>query len=214
MAERIAFIHTYLNDDKRKDGSCVPIPDKTARACIITAAELYRRGEVDKIAVSSVPELSQPIVNRLLLLLPKSLKPEDIISTGQSKTTSSEAHEIRKIMEKENIKHVTSICINPHKGRVEGNLKRVFGKDSVNVEVATFDEVLMKLNKERYEKVVEGSKNWKEMVAISKQEILADKMLKIPLIGPFLVYNLWDHLPYKVPLQRWMLSKLGSGKDK
>jgi hypothetical protein len=213
MTERIAFIHTYLNDDKRKDGSGIPIPDKTARVCIIAAAELYRRGQVDKIMLSSVPELSQPIVNRLLFLLHKSLKPEDIISTEQSKTTSSETQEIKRVMEEENIKHVTSICINPHKGRVEGNIRRVFGKEAEKVEVNTFDEVLIKLNKERYEKVVEGSKNWKEMVAISKQEILADKMLRTPLIGPFLVYDLWDYLPCKVPLQMWMLSKLGSSKE-
>ena len=61
-------------------------------------------------------------------------------------------------MKKENIKHVTSICINPHRGRVEGNIRRVFGKETENVDVTTFDEVLMQLNKERYEKVVGGVK--------------------------------------------------------
>ena len=144
MRERIAFIHSYLSDKKRKDFAGNPIPDKSTRACTLAAAELYRRGYVDKIAFSVFPELANAIEVRSHTLLSKTLKKEDSISTQSSISTYQEIQAVNKLTERYNPEKIISICIKPHKKRVVGNYIDVFAKnyDKNRFVVKTFNEIL------------------------------------------------------------------------
>jgi len=206
MHERVAFIHSYLSD---ADQGGNPIPDRPTRACILAAAELKRRKNVDAIALSVVPELAKPICKRLRIMLPKSLESKDLISTETTKTTKGEVEEIRRLSQENDWSEVTSIVISPHKNRVEQNVRRVLGNNQETVSVKTFDEVLKGVRQDNlYDGIISESESWNEIRRFGRQETISQRLLKIPLIGGFLAYDLPDLLPGKIKVQKWLLKTI------
>lgn len=204
MHERAAFIHSYLSDT---DKGGKPIPDRPTRACILAATELKRRNKVDTIALSVVPELSEPITKRLKSLLPESLDESDIISTENTVTTKGEVREIKRLSEEKVLDEVVSIVISPHKKRVEENVRRLFGENQATVSVKTFDEVLTSERQDGlYDGIINESKSWSLVGKIEKQEVLAQRLLKIPFIGEFLVHDAPDLIPGKLKI--WLQKRL------
>lgn len=208
MHERAVFIHSYLSD---KDHGGNPIPDRPTRACILAAAELKRRGKVDTIALSVVPVLSEPITKRVKSLLPKSLDESDLISTEKTVTTKGEVKEIKRLADDEGFSKVVSIVIGPHKKRVEGNVRKIFGENQETVSVKTFAEVLTAEREDKlYDGIIKESESWSLFKQFEKQEVFAEKLTKIPLIGEFLIHDAPDLLPdkLKIWLQKMFLRYL------
>ncbi len=204
MHERVVFIHSYLSDTD-KGGN--PIPDRPTRACILAAAELKRRNKVDTIALSVVPKLSRPITKRLKTLLPDFLDESDIINTENTVTTKGEVREIERLSEERGLDEVVSIVIKPHKKRVEENVRRLFGENQATVSVKTFDEVLTSERQDGlYDGIINESKSWSLVRKIEKQEVLAQRLSKIPFIGEFLVRDAPDLLPGKLKI--WLQKRL------
>lgn len=208
MRERAVFIHSYLSDT---DKGGAPIPDRPTRACILAAAELKRRNKVDAIALSVVTELSKPITKRLKTLLPKSLGEKDLISIESTKTTKGEVKEIERLAEERGLDEVVSIVISPHKNRVEENVRRIFGENQETVTVKTFDEVLTAERQDGlYDGIIKESESWSLVKQFEKQEVFAQRLTKIPLIGEFFIHDAPGHLPdkLKIWLQKMLLKYL------
>jgi hypothetical protein len=204
MHERAVFIHSYLSDTDKGGKS---IPDRPTRACILAAAELKRRNKVDAIALSVIPELSEPITKRLKTLLPKSLDESDIISTENTVTTKGEVREIKRLSEEKVLDEAVSIVISPHKKRVEENVRRLFGKNQATVAVKTFDEVLTSERQDGlYDGIINESESWSLFKQFEKQEVFAQRLSKIPFIGEFLVRDAPDLLPGKLKI--WLQKRL------
>ena len=206
MHERAVFIHSYLSDT---DKGGKRIPDRPTRACILAAAELKRRNKVDAIALSVAPELSEPITKRLKSLLPESLDEKDLISTENTSTTKGEVKEIKRLSEEKGLDEVVSIVINPHKRRVEENVRRILGDNQETVRVKTFDEVLTTQRQDGlYDGVINESESWNLVRKFEKQEIFAQRLSEIPFIGEFLTYDLPGLIPGKIWLQKIFLRYL------
>lgn len=198
MRERAVFIHSYLSDT---DKGGKPIPDRPTRACILAAAELKRRNKVDTIALSVIPELSQPITKRLKTLLPKSLDEKDVISTESTTTTKGEVKELKRLSEDNELDVAVSIVMKPHKKRVEENMRRFFGENQETVAVKTFDEILTVERQDGlYDGIINESESWSLFKQFEKQEVLAQRLTKIPFIGEFLVHDALDLLPGKLKI--------------
>lgn len=208
MHERVAFIHSYLSDTD-KGGN--PIPDRPTRACMLAAAELKRQNQVDTIALSVVPELSIPITKRLKMLLPKYLDNKDLISTEVTETTKGEVKEIKRLSEEKSWGEVVSVVISPHKNRVEQNVRRMLGNNQETVRVKTYAEVLKGVRQDHlYDGIISESVSWAEVRKFGKLEAIIQRSSKIPFIGGYLAYDLPDLLPYKIRLQKWLLSHFRS----
>jgi len=209
MPERIAFIHSYLSDNKRKDKSGDFIPDMPTRACIIAASELYRRNLADKIAFSVTYFLAKPMQKHLEFLNTNSLDKNDVISLDYTTTTAGEFQGIQKILQQNPDSTVTSICLSPHKRRVENNAKRIIGKDK-RLEIKSFDEIFTDLRPNRfYNGLITESKKWKISKRFEIQEWLARYIEKIPRFGPWVVYEMPDKIPgrIKIGIQKWFLTR-------
>jgi hypothetical protein len=223
MHERIAFIHSYLYDSKRKDAEGNPLPDKPTRACELAAAELYRRRHADKIAFSVFPKLARAIEVRSHKLLSKTLQERDLISIQSSVHTDEEVQAVKNLEEKYHPDKITSICIDPHKNRVINSYKTVFGKDYDKNKffVKTFNEILNSSSellpqeiKNRYEGVIKDSDTWPLIKAFKVQEQILPYVLSKPKLGPFLKELSSKYPNAKIFLQKSCLDILSWIYDK
>ncbi len=226
MAERIAFIHGYLSDNTRKDRDGNHVPDKVTRACVYAAAHLYRTGQVDKIAFSIKSDLAGPIERRLHTLLSNKLKDDDVISTDNTVTTRGEVQEIKRLLT-DNDDRIISICIDPHKERVEGNMHFItLFNSSVRKRwcVKSFNEILSESTtngthpafiNDLHRNILNGSDSWENIFSFKKQEEGFSKLTKIPVLGPVCTYLMPELIPdnTKVQFQKWLLEKLGNKKE-
>ena len=217
MSERIAFIHSYLENQRKRGPQDSRILDRPTRACTIAAAELYRRNRVDQIAYSFVPELGNSVGTHLYKLLSNSLKKDSVITTQTSMNTHQEIIAVRQLCERNNPEKITLICIEPHKKRVIKNVKRVFGKNigKNKLSVQTFEETLTpstdllpQKSKNRYSAMIKESKTWGETKAFRIYDFLVSTATSIPIIGHYAV-NYLSKLSGKTRWQKQFLRALG-----
>lgn len=193
----VALIHSYLYDRNGTGKS-----DRLTRTGVLAAAELYRRGEVDKMVVAVEPNLAELIEKRLHILLQDNLKEEDLVIRPNGVTTVQEVGTFVDIAKENGWDHLLEIGNHAHKPRIE-RIARNFDK---KIEVIGAKEVLNRFP--RYKNIVNEMENYPEQKSLSKQEEFFAKLVKIPLVGPFIADVLPQILPSKIAIQRWMFSQI------
>jgi hypothetical protein len=187
--ERAVLVHSYLMD--RKDTSK---PDKLTRLGLLAAAELMRRGEVDKVCLATLPELSSPQAKRLEILLDN---PEAEISINpQAKYTTEELRAFKELAEIYEWSDLASIACEPHIQRVTRETKKAFG--DTFVEIMSSNEILSRF--QRYSNVYDEVEKWPEYKSFKTQE----EILNTPFLGGAILSLSPIIVPFKIEIQSFV----------
>ena len=186
----VALLHSYLSDREGKER-----PDRLSRVGILAAAELYRRGDIDKICITVEPQLSGPQVRRLTILL-NNPPEEDIVVNAKTVTTEEEIKTFKKLAEEKEWSNLITIGNHAHLPRIKREIRKTF--KSGRVEAKSSREILSQYP--RYSSILSEMENWPEQRSLALQE----KILKLPILGS-LILKMAPHLPsrLKVTLQTW-----------
>ena len=192
--ERAALVQSYLADRQEPDK-----PDRLSRLGLLTAAEMYRRDEIDIICITVVPELSEAQVQRLQALLRN--PPEGVIvSAEETVTTRGEIRTFKRLAEENGWDSLVTIANQAHVPRTRREIVEEFR----NVPVNTITPEQKLKEYPRYEPVLDAMTTWPEQISLEKQE----KILNNPLVGPLLLKAAEYFADFKVFLQTSMLKKI------
>lgn len=178
--ERAVLVHSYLEDRDDKDR-----PDKLTRLGILSAAELYRNGEIDKIVVTVGGGLSENIEKRFKMLLSNSLREEDLIVSPTTATTEGEIGGLKKLSERDenNWVSITTIGNTSHRERVKECISKSFGEEN-EVKVLTHKKVLSKYPRYSFEtyNIIKNMESWPETLSMKTQENLYHRFDNYPKV--------------------------------
>lgn len=185
----IALLHSYLSDREGKER-----PDRLSRVGILAAAELYRRGDIDKICITVEPGLSGPQARRLKILL-NDPPEEGIVVEAKTVTTEEEIKTFKKLAEENGWNSLITIGNPAHLPRIKREIQRTFKSNPV--EAKSSREILSQHS--RYSSILSDMKDWPEQKSLALQE----KILNLPILGS-LALKMAPRLAHlKVTLQTW-----------
>jgi uncharacterized SAM-binding protein YcdF (DUF218 family) len=191
----VALIHSYLKDRQGKER-----PDRLTRVGILAAAEMYRRGEISKICVTVVPELSNLIAGRLKKLI--TIPEEDLIIQPETVSTKGEIKTFRKMAEEAGWSNLLTIGNSTHLTRIKREIGEAFKNSDKNIRTISPEEILDRYS--RYEGVMNEMKHWQEQKSFDMQE----RVLNTPVLGDSLLL-LQECFPnIKITLQTWVFKQL------
>ena len=195
----VALLHSYLSDREGKER-----PDRLSRVGILAAAELYRRGDIDKIYITVEPQLSGPQVRRLKILLNNPAE-EDIVVNAKTVTTEEEIKTFRKLAEENEWNSLITIGNHAHLPRIKREIRKTF-KGS-RIEAKSSREILSQYP--RYSSILSEMEGWPEQRSLALQE----KILRLPILGS-LILKMAPHLSsrLKVTLQTWGFRQIENKK--
>ncbi|KKU25079.1 MAG: hypothetical protein UX34_C0003G0004 [Candidatus Woesebacteria bacterium GW2011_GWF1_46_13] len=193
----------YLTEKVLSDREGRDRPDRLSRVGILSAAELYRHGAIDKICITVEPQLSNPQVRRLKILL-NNPPEEDIVVDAKTVTTGEEIRTFRKLAEENKWNSLITIGNHAHLPRIKREIKKTFKNDGV--EARSSREILSRYP--RYSSILSETEDWPEQRSLALQE----RILKLPILGS-LVLKMAPHLSrLKVSLQTWGFRQIENKK--
>jgi hypothetical protein len=191
----VALIHSYLKDRQGKER-----PDRLTRVGILAGAELYRKGEISKICITIVPELSNLITGRLNKLV--TITEEDLVVKPEAVSTREEIKSFRKVAEEAGWSNLLTVGNHTHLTRIKREIGEAFKNSNKDIRTISPEEILSRYP--RYKGVINEMRDWKEQKSFDLQE----KVLNTPVLGDLLLF-LQDYFPkIKITLQTWVFKQL------
>lgn len=198
MKERpVALVHSYLSGRENPG-----VPDKLSRTGLLAAAELYRRGKIEKICIAVEPNLADMLAKRLRVLLQDKLRDEDLVVRPNGFTTVQEIRTFVKTAKKEGWGNLTAIGNNAHAPRI----RRIASRYQEKMSVQSARGILVLFP--RYDDLVNKMLNFPEQLSLDRQEKIANKIAAIPVIGHIATDLIPQIVPGKVALQLWVFKKI------
>src|SRR3990172_5952238 len=187
----VALLHSYLAD-REEEGK----PDRLSRVNILAVSELYRRGKIDKICITVIPELSNMQVKRLKTLL-NDISEEDLVVKPQTVTTKEEVTTFGDLAKENGWNNLITIGNPVHLPRIRKEIKKAFKEKSIRIEAKSSSEILSEYT--RYAQILRDMESWPEQEA---QKFL-EKILNTPILGRIILYIAPHFSKRKIALQSW-----------
>lgn len=170
------------------------MPDRLSRINILAAAELYRRGEIDKICITVKPELSEAQVKRLKALL-SGAPQEAVLVKPQTVTTREEITTFRGLARENGWESLVTIGNPAHLPRIRKEIEKAFRDKRTKIEAKSSSEVLS--HYPRYAPLLHEMENWPEQLSLNFQE----KILRTPVLGRLILSLSRPFAQTKIALQ-------------
>ena len=187
----VALLHSYLAD-REEEGK----PDRLSRVNILAVSELYRRGKIDKICITVIPELSNMQVKRLKTLL-NDISEEDLVVKPQTVTTKEEVTTFGDLAKENGWNNLITIGNPVHLPRIRKEIKKAFKEKSIRIEAKSSSEILSEYP--RYAQILRDMESWPEQ---ESQKFL-EKILNTPILGRIILSIAPHFSQAKIALQSW-----------